>query len=91
MIKRCGGYAWLGLGIYVLAYDYWAIRTSRETLSEAYGRSMAHPIYRLPTLLISTTVLKHLMAPRLLPQTDWLGYIANRWRMGCDMTDGMAQ
>lgn len=75
-----GGFGWLGLAIYVAAYDYWTIRTNRETLSSAFGRSMRHPVARWVTITGTIQLLKHLLAPNWLPQLDPLKYSAERLR-----------
>lgn len=78
--RRRGKRAWIGLALYVAIYDYWAITNDNETLSEAFGKSMEHPIGRWPTLLTVLGLLKHLLAPRWLPQLDPFATLAARWR-----------
>lgn len=79
------GVAWLGLGIYVAVYDYFAIKHGKETLSAAFGRSMEHQYARPVTVLVVATLIKHLMFPKFLPKTDPLSFTANKWRQGVEL------
>lgn len=78
------GIAWIGLGTYVAVYDYFAIKHGKETLSAAFGRSMENKYVRPLTILAVLTLLKHLLFPKFLPQTDPFGFIANKWRQGVE-------
>lgn len=55
-----GVWGWVILAGYIAAYDTWAMKTGRETLSSAFGRSIRHPIKRWPTLLVYGVVSLHL-------------------------------
>lgn len=80
-IKRnCGAYAWVGLATYVAVYDYIAIKTDKETLSEAFGRSLKHPIARWITLSSTFITMKHLLTPQFFPQADPFARLADKWR-----------
>ena len=63
-----GTWGWAALAGYIAAYDTWALKTGRETLSSAFGRSLRHPIKRWPTLLLYGIVSLHLF--NRLP--EWL-------------------
>lgn len=71
--------AWLGLAGYVAAYDYYAIRTGKETLSGAYWRALKHPRVRWIAVATATSVFKHLVLPNLAPKADPLMFLAERW------------
>lgn len=71
--------AWLMLASYVAAYDYYAIKTGRETLSRGYWRAMRNPATRWPAVLVCTGLFKHLMFPNFMPKLDPLYYVAERW------------
>ena len=60
-------------------YDYYAIKSGRETLSRAYWRALRHPATRWPAVLVTTGLYKHLMFPNLLPQIDPLNRLAEGW------------
>lgn len=75
-----GGTAWVGIALYVALYDYYAIKNDKETLSAAFGRSLAHPVGRWPTLFVVAGLMKHLLAPTFLPQLDPFAKIADKWR-----------
>jgi hypothetical protein len=77
-IKRADA-AWILLAAYVAAYDYYAIKTGRETLSRAYWRALEHPTTRWPAVLVCTGLFKHLLFPNTLPKLDPLNYVAERW------------
>ena len=79
-MTKGGGWGWLGLAAYVAIYDYWTIKTNRETLSSAFGRSMKHPVARIATVTITAHLLKHLLAPNWLSKIDPLRYVAERLR-----------
>ena len=74
----------MGLAIYVAIYDWWAIKHNNETMSAAFGRSMAHPVGRWVTFSLVVVLLKHLMFPTFLPQTDPLRLVADKWRDGVE-------
>jgi hypothetical protein len=78
-MSKSGAIGWAGIAAYVIAYDYWAIRTDNETLSGACWRSLSHPYGKWVTLTIVTGLVKHLVAPDLLPKVDPLYYVARRW------------
>ena len=80
-IKRAD-LAWFLLAAYVAAYDYYAIKTKRETLSRAYWRALEKPTTRWPAVLVTTGLVKHLLFPRFLPKLDPLHYVAERWHNG---------
>ena len=46
MALRSGTKAWAGLAAYVLVWDVLAIRTGRETLSQAFYSGLTHPVKR---------------------------------------------
>lgn len=71
--------AWMALVTYVAAYDYYAIRTGKMTMSGAYWRAAKSPRMRWPAVLIATSVYKHLVVPNLLPKADPLMFLAERW------------
>jgi hypothetical protein len=79
-MNKGGGWGWLGLAAYVAAYDYWTIRTNRETLSSAFGRSMRHPVARIGTVAVTIQLLKHLLFPNWHPELDPLRLAAERLR-----------
>lgn len=72
--------AWLGLAAYVAAYDYYAIKTGRETLSGAYWHALRNPKTRVLAVCSATILYKHLVFPTVLPELDPLYFIAERWR-----------
>lgn len=61
-----GDRAWLGLLGYVVAYDMWALRTGRETLSASYYNALTSSMRRYPTVVVWVYLTAHLF--RLLPQ-----------------------
>lgn len=79
-MKIRGGSAWIGLAAYVIAYDYYACKHEKETMSTAFGRALSHKLGRWPTLLVLVIVVKHLTFPNTLAKVDPLNKIAERWR-----------
>lgn len=73
--------AWIGLAAYVVAYDYYACKHGVETMSGAFGRAFTHRVGRWPTLLLLVIIVKHLIAPKVLPRIDPLNHIATQWRV----------
>jgi hypothetical protein len=71
--------AWFVLALYVAAYDYYAIKTGRETMSRAYWRALEKPRTRWPAIIVTTSVVKHLALPKFLPQLDPLNRVAEGW------------
>ena len=62
-----GTKAWLGLVTYIAAYDVYAAKTGRETLSSAFYAAIKHPINRWPVILIWAYITAHLF--KWIP--DW--------------------
>lgn len=58
--------AWVGLFVYVAAYDSWALLREAETLSAAFGRGMRHHHARWPVFMLWAVVTGHLFG--LLPR-----------------------
>lgn len=83
-MTKHGPGAWLGLAAYVAAYDYYAIKNDKETLSAAFGRSLANPVSRWPTIVVFTLLSKHLLLPHVLPQIDPFARLAEKWRNGVE-------
>lgn len=71
--------AWAVIVIFVAAYDYYAIKNNKETLSRAYWRALSNPKTRWPAVLIVTGLYKHLVLPKVLPKLDPLYYVAEKW------------
>lgn len=64
-----GAVGWGLLAGYIGLYDTWALRTGRETLSSAFGRTIRHPVKRWPILVVYTVITLHLF-DRLPPWLD---------------------
>jgi len=61
-----GDRAWVGLLIYVAAYDTCAIIQGRETLSSSFARALQHPVRRWPTMVAWAYLTGHLF--EILPR-----------------------
>jgi hypothetical protein len=77
-------FGWLGLAIYVTAYDAWAIKYGHETLSRACWRGLKHPVARWPIMYATAVVVKHLMLPEFIPEVDPLRLVALKFSKGGD-------
>ncbi len=55
-----GAKAWVGLAVYVLAYDAFAILTGRDTMSSAFANALRDPKKRFVPLLAWWTTTAHL-------------------------------
>ena len=72
MKLRTGTKAWLGLALYIVAYDVWAIcqQNDTETMSEAFTTALKHPYHRAPVILAWAYITGHLFTlipPKLDP------------------------
>lgn len=56
-----GDTAWMALGIGVLTYDYWAIRSGRDTMTASFARALGDPNRRWATSLMWVYITSHLM------------------------------
>lgn len=56
--------AWIGLGVYVAAYD--ALSPNGETLSEGMDRALEHPTWRYMAIGATALTAAHLL--NLLPE-----------------------
>lgn len=57
---------WLGLTIYVVAYDIWAAKTKRQTLSTAFYEAVSSPRHRYGVVLVWAYLTGHLF--KILPR-----------------------
>lgn len=73
------GPAWAVMVGFIVLYDRWAIKHGHETLSGGCWRSLERPGGRIAVTLAATLTYKHLVAPSVLPQTDPLRIVADRW------------
>ena len=75
-----GDAAWIGLLVYVVMYDAYAMYTGHETLSNAYYRALAHPRRRKLTIAVWVGLTAHLfqLIPRKYDPLAQLGVIATR-------------
>lgn len=73
-----GGYAWIGLTLYVLAYDGLAYKRRLPTLSSSFfDLTMRHPRWRVGLALLWVYLISHLF--RLVPvRFDLLRYFDRR-------------
>lgn len=58
-----GDAAWLALLGYVIAYDFWSLRTRHETLSGSFDRALRSPGRSLLTLVAWGALTAHLFDP----------------------------
>lgn len=57
--------AWITLTAGVVAYDLWALRTGRESLSAGFYRAITHPKARWPVIVAWAYLTVHLfVGPR---------------------------
>lgn len=73
-------YGWVGLTVYVAAYDVWACWNGHESLSGAFWRGMNNSKARIPMIAGTIILMKHLLKPDLLPQVDPLRFVGSRLR-----------
>lgn len=72
--STAGTRAWVGLALYVSAYDIWAATTRHETLSMAFYKAIQHPVKRFPTIVVWATLTAHLfkfIPDRYDPLRSW--------------------
>jgi len=55
-----GDNAWLAILAWAVAYDVWAIRTCRETLSQSFARALDAPTRRRVTAVVWVGLVVHL-------------------------------
>lgn len=79
-MNRQGTIGWAILLGYVIAYDYWACKSKKETLTQAFHRMIANPTSRPIVAAGSIIVVKHLAFPRVYPRLDPINHLAERWR-----------
>lgn len=79
-MNRQGTMGWALLLGYVIAYDYWACKNRKETLTQAFHRMANHPSSRPIVAAGSLIVVKHLALPKVYPRLDPINHLAERWR-----------
>lgn len=60
-----GDRAWVGLAVYVVVYDLYAVFSNNRTLSSAFWAAIDHPVRRWPTIMAWLYITGHLF--RLIP------------------------
>jgi hypothetical protein len=61
-----GGKAWIGLTLYVIAYDSYAVLTQKDTMSTAFLNAIKHPKKRWPVIAAWIYITTHLF--KLIPE-----------------------
>lgn len=60
MVLTSGTKGWIGLVAYVLAYDLYAIRYGKQTLSSAFYEALKHPQRRWLVIISWAYLTRHL-------------------------------
>ena len=71
-------YAWAGLAAYILAYDAYALKKNKQTLSKGFTNGMATWKGRVALVLIWAAITKHLVFSKFHPEFDIIGLAANK-------------
>jgi hypothetical protein len=81
-IGRAAVWAWVGLCGYVAAYDTWALTKDQETLSGAFGRSLAgrRAKWLVGTVWILTTLHLFRRLPRAMDPFHYYGGFLKKLR-----------
>lgn len=72
--------AWFGLVVYALAYDIWAWRNNKKTMSIQFGDWLATPQGRKACIIVWTTLTAHLFWGLPLPGQTKLKIAATKQR-----------
>jgi hypothetical protein len=78
--NKKAGWTWLVCLAFLGVYDLWAIPRNHESASGAFVRLTTHPKARFPIWIFIVVLMKHLCAPKLLPQTDPFRVVARKLR-----------
>lgn len=89
MTKHKAGWTWMVCLAFLGVYDLWAIPQGHESASGAFVRVTTDPKTRIPAWIFIAVLLKHLCAPKVLPQTDPFRAVAKRLREDSDGIDYM--
>lgn len=60
MALKSGTKAWAGLALYIAAWDLYAVKCGKETLSQAFYGALNHPVRRWRVVLLWTYATAHL-------------------------------
>lgn len=87
MALRSGTKAWMGLAAYVLLWDLWAVKSKKETLSQAFCNGLKHPIKRWRIIALWAYITAHLFT-WIPPKYDPLRCIGAKKLLPCDSAEG---
>lgn len=65
-MRRHGEAAWVGLALYVIGYDVYAIKSGRSTLSAAFFSGFSHKVGRFGVIVAWVMLTGHLF--RVIPK-----------------------
>lgn len=71
---------WAAIFIYVAAFDIWAIKTDRPTLSKEFGEAMASPSGKIIGIGMWAILTNHLLLSKWTKKIDPIQIGANRLR-----------
>lgn len=77
-IERHGILGWVATAIVVVAYDYWAIHGSHQTMSSAFKNGLSRKTTVMPTFVSWVILTWHLFRPESLRKTDLFSFIVDR-------------
>lgn len=77
-----GGWAWIGLVVYVVIADALLIWRKKSSMSKVFNAATVHPVRRWPVIVAWGILTIHLFEhffPRWLTRIDPLAAIFERW------------
>ncbi len=78
---------WACLVMYIIAYDIWAMKHSKRTLSQGFTGTMDTKLGRLSLISVWAIVTKHLLFSKVLPKLDAIGWAASKYRVSAGVLE----
>jgi hypothetical protein len=77
-IEKHGIFGWAATAIVVIAYDYWAMNSRHQTMSNAFKNGLFRRSTFLPTFVGWAILTWHLFHPPSMRKTDVFSIILDR-------------
>ena len=77
-VEKHGIFGWIVTGLVVIAYDYWAMSSNRQTMSNAFKNGLFRKTTSAPVFIGWVVLTWHLLHPPSLRKTDLFSIIMDR-------------
>lgn len=77
-IENHGVIGWFGLFLLVVAFDYWAIKNRKQTMSQAFKKALYTRPSFIPIIIGWSLLTWHLIHPHSMRNTDLFSIVFDK-------------